>query len=57
MRCHDTSGDIPPIEQGPRPTWEEVLAVPVNEVGEHLTPLSLAPERILVRPVYHAAGL
>ncbi len=39
------------------PSWEEVHGVPIKESGSELVPLSLAPERILVRPAYFCAGL
>lgn len=47
----------PPVAPAGEPSWEEVFSVPVRECGEALIPLSLAPERFLVRPAYHAAGI
>ena len=39
------------------PSWEDVHAVPIEESGDELVPLSLAPERILVRPAYFFGGV
>ncbi|MBU1003949.1 MAG: M15 family metallopeptidase [Proteobacteria bacterium] len=49
--------DAPPIAAGEKPSWDTVFTVPVQDCGEPLMPLSLAPERYLVRPAYHAAGI
>ncbi len=38
-------------------TWEKVLATPIIDNNEALVPLSLAPEKILVRSAYFAAGI
>ncbi|WP_461211523.1 M15 family metallopeptidase [Desulfocurvus sp. DL9XJH121] len=47
----------PAIAPAPSPSWDEVFAVPVAEGGDRLVPLSLAPERFLVRPAYFAAAI
>ncbi len=49
--------DAPAIAPAPAPEWARVHQVPVRECGQPLVPLSLAPERILVRPAYHVAGI
>lgn len=38
-------------------SWEEVFAVPIADNGESLVPLSLVPEKILVRSAYFEAGI
>lgn len=49
--------DAPPIAPAQAPSWARVHQVPIRECGQPLVPLSLAPERILVRPAYYAAGI
>jgi D-alanyl-D-alanine dipeptidase len=49
--------DAPAIAPAPAPEWARVHQAPVRECGQPLVPLSLAPERILVRPAYHVAGI
>lgn len=39
------------------PSWAEVLSTPIVENHEGLVPLSLVPEKILVRSAYHEAGI
>jgi D-alanyl-D-alanine dipeptidase len=46
-----------PIPEQDTPSWGAVHGVPIVECGEELVPLSLAPERVLVRPAYFCAGL
>lgn len=47
----------PPIAVVEAPSWDTVFTTPVVDDGEPLTPLSLAPERILVRPAYYSAAI
>ncbi|BBD09777.1 M15 family metallopeptidase [Desulfovibrio ferrophilus] len=49
--------DAPPIKAVEKPSWDTVFTTSVADCGEALVPLSLAPERYLVRPAYHAAGI
>lgn len=49
--------NAPPIAPAKEPSWDTVFETPLEECGEPLVPLSLAPERILVRPAYYAAAI
>jgi len=46
-----------PIPRGVEISWEEVYSMPIVNCGEEVVPLSLAPERILVRSRYYEAGI
>ncbi len=45
------------IPEYPLQTWDEIFAIPIVDNQEALVPLSLAPEKILVRSAYFEAGL
>ncbi len=45
------------IPEYPAQTWQDIFAIPVTDNGEELVPLSLVPEKILVRSAYFEAGM
>lgn len=49
--------DSPTIPQSVMPSWETVFGVEIRENNEDFVPLSLAENRILVRPAYYSAGI
>jgi D-alanyl-D-alanine dipeptidase len=49
--------EVPPIPELPTPSWDTVFGVEIRETREHLVPLSLAQNQILVRPAYFSAGI
>ncbi len=46
-----------PIPETAMPGWEEIHAIPIHPTDEALVPLSLCPEKILVRSAYFQAGI
>ncbi len=46
-----------PILETTTPSWKEIHAVPIHPTDEPLVPLSLCPEKILVRSAYFQAGI
>lgn len=46
-----------PISRQGEATWEAVYSMPIVDCGEEVVPLSLAPERILVRSGYFEARI
>lgn len=46
-----------PIPQQERWLWEDIERIVIKECGEKLIPLSLYPEKILVRPQYVLQGI
>lgn len=45
------------IPESCQPGWKEVHSIPIHPVDEPLVPLSLCPEKILVRSAYFQAGI
>lgn len=49
--------DLLPVPEAGTPDWETIFAVKIKENQEKLVPLSLAENKILVRPAYYSAGI
>lgn len=48
---------LPPIPSHPAPCWEQLRRAPIEDNGERLVPMSLAPAPVSVFPAYARLGI